>query len=381
MKPNTRALHTRVDTGDQARPVVTPIYQSSAYEAGSEYFYMRKANPNALELEQCLATLEGAEHCLALTTGMTALRQSLDLLAPGERIVVNQDTYGCTFRLIDRVAARVGLKISQIDLSVPEALEEIPTDVRMVLFESPTNPFLKTVPIAKVAARVKELNPEALILVDNTWATPLFQRPLEHGADLVVYSATKYFSGHSDVMGGFILTDRSELAAELRDNRFYSGAILAPHSAWLIRRSLQTLGLRMREHQRVTDQMRVFLEEQPQVDRVYSPIVDGVQLTGYGGILFFDLREDLVEHYTAFSESLELFDTGTGMACVTSMVAQPYTGSHASMSCEEKAAIGLDRGLVRLCFGLEDVDDLQADLKAAFAKIDVRQSVEIRESY
>lgn len=370
MKPSTRALHVRVETGDRARPVVTPIYQTSAYEAGSDYFYMRKNNPNAAELEHCLATLEGASYCLAMTTGMTALRQALELLAPGERIVVNQDIYGCTFRLIDRVATRLGLRVCQLDLSVPDSLPAIPADVRMVLFETPTNPFLKTIPIREVAQRAKALNPDALVVVDNTWATPLFQRPIEHGADLVIYSATKYFSGHSDVMGGFILTDNADLYGTMRDNRFYSGAILAPQSAWLLRRSLQTLHLRMREHQRATEAMCRFLESRPQVVRVYSPEVDGKQLEGYGGILFFELRADLVDRYQQFSECLELFDTGTGMACVTSMVAQPYTGSHASMTDEEKAAIGLGPNLVRLCFGLEDLEDLQADLNSAFESVE-----------
>lgn len=166
------------------------------------------------------------------------------------------------------------------------------------------------------------------------------------------------------------LTNREDLAQEFRDIRFYGGAILAPHSAWLTRRSLQTLNLRLEKQQQVTIEMRDFLREQSQVEKVYYPDVDGKQLTGYGGILFFEFANDLEKPYQKFIQSLKLFNTGTGMACVTSMVAQPYSGSHASMTCEEKEQIGLGENLVRLCFGLEDSEDLKKDLTNAFKIIE-----------
>ena len=171
-------------------------------------------------------------------------------------------------------------------------------------------------------------------------------------------------------MNGMVLTNRDDLHEEIRQTRFYGGMVLAPQSAWLVRRSMQTFGIRMRQHQETALRMREFLGELDQVDRVYYPHVDGKQLTGYGGIVFIDLREDLVPRYRDFARALELFGTGTGMACVTSMVAQPYSGSHASMSDDEKAEMGLGPGLVRLCFGLEDPEDLKADLRAAFQHID-----------
>ncbi|HEX8706721.1 MAG TPA: PLP-dependent transferase [Pyrinomonadaceae bacterium] len=369
MKPITRALHSRIDDTD-ALSSVTPLYQCSAFEAGSPYFYTRKNNPNIAEFEMVIAALEGARHAVAMTTGMAAISAVLQLLRPGETMVVNKDIYGCSYKLFQRFADHWGLKLKILDLSVAENLPAMPPETRMVIFETPTNPFLKTVDIEAVSRAVKRGNPNALVVVDNTWATPLYQHPLELGADISLHSATKYFSGHSDVMGGIILTDRDELQEELRNTRFYGGAILDPHSAWLLRRSMQTFAMRMNHHYRIGAEVRDFLATQPQVARVYYPQIDGRQLKGYGGLIFFELRPDLVRHYTLFSKTLELFNTGTGMACVTSMVAQPYTGSHASMTAEEKQEMGLDHGLVRLSLGLEDPADLKADLANAFALIE-----------
>lgn len=370
MKSITRALHCRIDDRD-AFPTVTPLYQSSAFQANSPYFYTRKNNPNVAEFEGIIATLENAEYAVAATTGMAAISLALKFLSPGDILVLNKDIYGCSYKLFQRFAAQVRVELKIFDLSVESNIAEIPDKTRMVIFETPTNPFLKTVDVSAVSERAKSANPDSIIVVDNTWATPLFQHPLELGADISLHSATKYFSGHSDVMGGILLTNRSDLHDEIRNNRFYNGAILDPHSAWLLRRSMQTFPVRMKEHQRITLQLKDFLETCPQVTKVYYPEIDNHQLKGYGTLIFFELREDLVERYPLFAETLELFDTGTGMACVTSMVAQPYTGSHASMTPEEKDEMGLGKGLIRLSFGLEDPGDLQEDLTNAFAAIDI----------
>ena len=205
---------------------------------------------------------------------------------------------------------------------------------------------------------------------DNTWATPLYQLPLNFGADISLYSATKYFSGHSDVMAGIIVCNSELLYKNLKELRFYSGAILEPQSAWLLRRSMQTFAIRMKEHNFTTIILKDFLVNCKQVEKVYYPLIDGEQLTGYGTLIFFDIRENLIEKYHIFANSLKLFDTGTGMACVTSMVAQPYTGSHASMSDNEKTEMNLSKKLIRLSFGLENPVDLIQDLKNAFETID-----------
>ncbi|MCC6554902.1 MAG: PLP-dependent transferase [Polyangiaceae bacterium] len=369
MNPITKALHMRVDSSD-AKPSVTPLFQASAFESTSPYFYTRKNNPNIAELEETIRAIEGSKHAVAVTTGMAAIRTALELLRPGDGVVMNADIYGCSYKLIQRVANQLDLRLTILDLSVPGNLDRIHDRTRMVFFETPTNPFLKVVDIQRVSSGVKARSPDALVVVDNTWATSLFQRPLEHGADISLHSATKFFSGHSDVMGGILLMDREDLHEEIRSARFYSGAILDPHSAWLLRRSLQTFPLRMAHHQAVTREMVKFLGGLPQVTRVYHPEIDGRQLLGYGCIVFFDLRADLVPRYGDFIKALKLFGTGTGMACVTSMVAQPYTGSHASMTAEEKAEMGLGPGLVRLCFGLEDPKDLMEDVRSALAAID-----------
>ena len=370
--PLTAALHQKIDNSI-TRPVVTPLYQNSAFTADSPYFYTRLNNPNCEELEQVVACFEEASHGITVTTGMAAISLASRLLAPGDHVVLNSLIYGCTYKFFQRLSRSLNLKITVLDLSQPASLQKIPADVRMVFFETPTNPFLKSISISAVAQRAKALNPSSLIVVDNTWATPMFQKPLQHGADISLYSATKYFSGHSDVMGGVVVVDRQDLAEQLRDERFYSGAILDPHSAWLIRRSMQTFALRMQSHQDSTSLLAKWLESLPQITRVYQPHVDGRQLTGYGGILFCDLRQDLVERYTEFSQALRLFDTGTATACVTSMIAQPYSGSHASMSADEKAEMGLGKELIRLCFGLENIEDLKRDIQNALEKIDTTQ--------
>jgi cystathionine gamma-lyase/cystathionine gamma-lyase/homocysteine desulfhydrase len=366
MDPTTKALRARADTRD-ARPAVTPLFLTSGFEAGSPYFYTRKSNPNVVELEQAVAALEGARFGLAVATGMAAISMVLELLEPGDAFAVGRDVYGCSFKLFQRVSRRRGLTLHALDLTREDLA--IPGDTRLVLFETPTNPFLKTVDIARVAGAAHRANPEALVVVDNTWASPIFQHPLEHGADISLHSATKFLSGHGDVMGGVLLTNRAEIHEELADLRFYGGAILDAHSAWLLRRSLQTLPLRMREHQATTERIRRFLSARPEVARVHWPTVDGGQLRGYGGILCFELRAELADRYSSLAAALRLFDTGTAMACTTSKVAQPYTGSHASMTDDEKQAMGLDRALVRLCVGFEDPADLEVDLASAFAAV------------
>jgi cystathionine beta-lyase/cystathionine gamma-synthase len=369
MNPVTKALHCRVDAHD-ALSTVTPLYQCSAFDAGSPYFYTRKNNPNVSEFENVIAILEGAQYAVGMSTGMAAISAILQFLSPGDTLVVNKDVYGCSYKLFQRVAAHMGLDLHILDLSIEANLDVIPACTRMVVFETPTNPFLKTVDIRGVSEAVKRKNPDSLIVVDNTWATPLYQHPLELGADISLHSATKYFSGHSDVMGGIALTDRADLHEELRNLRFYNGAILDPHSAWLLRRSMQTFAMRMERHYEVAADFADFLTTLPQVTGVYYPLIDGRQLKGYGGLIFFQLREDLVDHYKDFSSTLKLFNTGTGMACVTSMVAQPYTGSHASMTPEEKEEMGLGEGLVRLSLGLENPEDLKEDFVNALAAID-----------
>jgi cystathionine gamma-lyase/cystathionine gamma-lyase/homocysteine desulfhydrase len=240
---------------------------------------------------------------------------------------------------------------------------------RMLLFETPTNPLLKTISIKEVSKLKDECCPNALVVVDNTWATSYFQKPLELGADLSVVSGTKFYGGHSDCMAGFISTNRQELAEKMFSLRFFQGCILDPHSAWLMRRSMQTFTLRMKEHQTKVQVMARFLREMDEISEVFLPEVDGNQMTGYGCILFFELKPKYVNSVIKFMDSLTLFDRGTSMACVVSAVAQPFSGSHLSMKPEDKKRVGIRETLVRLCFGMEDEQDLKNDLLQAFRQL------------
>ena len=366
--PTTRALRVRA-TVDGSRATVTPLFQSAAFQSGSPYFYHRKDNPNVAELEAALAALEQSRHALAVTTGMAALSMVMGLLRAGDTLVCHNLMYGCSLKLFQQQVAERGVSLVVTDLADPHCLTTLPASTRVVVFETPTNPFLRTVRIAAVATAAKRANANAVVVVDGTWATPLFQQPLRHGADVVVHSATKFMSGHSDVMGGVICTERDDLGAFFRERRFYHGANLDAHSAWLLCRSLKTFALRMGAHQATTTRLAALVQTFAVVERVDLPTIDGIQLRGYGGIIFVQLRSAWCDRYSDLVAALRLFDTGTGMAAVTSMIAQPYSGSHASLDDAEKEAIGLNRGLVRLCFGLEAEVDLAADLTQAFAAI------------
>lgn len=363
----TELLHHSIDTGS-AHPLVTPLYQNSAFLSESTFFYTRKSNPNSQEFEERVALLEGAKHGISVTTGMSAIALTATLLKPGQTVVVNSCIYGCSLKLWYRLAKRLDLNLLILDLCNEEEIAQIPSDCGMVFLETPTNPFLKVIDLGSLSQKVKHNCANARIVVDNTWATPLYQHPLEHGADISLHSATKFLSGHSDVMGGCVLVNDDALAEHLYEERFYLGAILDPHSAWLLNRSLQTFHLRMGQHEVVTEKMVQFLEQHPLIEKVFTPPIDGKQLMGYAGILFVTLAPALQGKYETFKKQLNLYNTGTGMACTTSMVAQPSTGSHASLQKEEQEKMGITEDLVRLCFGFEDVQELMDDVAQALEK-------------
>lgn len=362
MKNTTKSLHTRVDVS-KAYPAATPIYQNSAFEAQSDFFYSRKNNPNVQELEEAVGHMEGSKFGIATTTGMSAINLVLSLLKPNQTIVINKLIYGCTFKYFEWFSENYNCNLIIEDLSSDFLAEKYSAD--LVFFETPTNPFLKTVDINRVSNHYKKLNSNCIVVVDNTWASPLYQSPCNLGADISLHSATKYISGHSDVMGGIILTNDLKIDELIRTRRFYTGANLDPHSAWLLRRSLHTLDIRLEKQGKTTKKIISFLETRNEIDKVYYPVIDGIQMVDYATLLFFDFRKDLVAKYSIFSQKLQLFSTGTGMACVTSMVAQPFTGSHASMDSTEKENMGLSLSTIRLSFGLEDPNDLIIDIENA----------------
>lgn len=382
MKPKTEVIRHRVDH-HRAAPNVTPLYQCSSFLSSSEYFYTRKSNPNSEELEQAFAKLESFSpshpiFCTTVSTGMAAISAVLSLLRPGDELVINELIYGCSYAFFHNFCEHYGIRLKVLDLSLPDVWRtQMTSSTKMVFFETPTNPLLKTVSIRDVRALCKERNPDCLVVVDNTWATPLFQNALALGADICVYSATKYFAGHSDCMGGFITTYDESLNEQMRQYRFYAGSVLDPHSCWLIRRSLQTFFIRMREHVTGLEEISSFLGELPHVQVVYRPEIDGQQLTNYGGILFFELAAEYEPYVGEFMDSLELFDRGTSLACVASAVAQPWSGSHLSLSEDQKKRMGITKRLLRLSIGLEDIDDLKTDLRRAFDALEQKRRREL----
>ncbi len=367
MNKITKSIHYRADVKNDY-PAATPIYQNSAFESESDYFYSRKNNPNVDEFENAVKLLEGTEYALATPTGMSAISTVLSLVKPKQTILINKLVYGCTFKLFKWYAEQYQINLIINDLS-ENTYQSNSQKVDLVFFETPTNPFLKTINILEVSNHYKSINPNCLIVVDNTWATPLFQSPCSLGADISLHSATKYLSGHSDVMGGIILSNKTSIANNLRERRFYSGANLDPHSAWLLRRSLHTLEIRLKQHQLTTQKIVEYLNTKTEVVKVYYPKIDGEQLSNYATLVFIDVKDNIIDNYKLFCQQLTLFSTGTGMACVTSMIAQPFSGSHASMDECEKEDMGLGKNTLRLSFGMENPNDLINDLEKAFLSI------------
>lgn len=369
MNIKTKLLHSKIDVVN-AKPNVTPLFQCSSFLSESDFFYTRKSNPNYEELEGIVKDLDQAHFAISVTTGMAALALSLRLLKPGDHLIVGNLIYGCTLKLCKSICEQYGINIDIVDLTnIEEYKSKLKSHTRMVLFETPTNPFLKSIDIATISSIGREYSTDIFIVVDNTWATPFFQNPLSLGADISVYSCTKYFSGHSDVMGGIITCNSADIYDSLKQLRFYTGAILDPHSAWLIRRSMQTFFLRMEGHQKVFADMVEFVKSFQEVQTVYSPVVDGYQLRGYGGILFFELQPEFIDKVNIFVNSLKLFERGTSMACIVSAIAQPFTGSHASLSLKEKEQMGLTKTLLRLCIGFEDLEDLKDDFRMSISSL------------
>ena len=355
-----------------ARPVATPIFQTSAFRSGDPHFYTRSSNPNFCEMEEILVALEKtpAAQAVLLSSGMAAIAATLSLLKPGDQLVVCELIYGCSYRLFSDFCEHLNIDLVLADLTDPVVQKKVITsETSMVFFETPTNPFLKTINIQDVSDRLHQLNPEGIVVVDNTWATPLNQKPLQFGADIAVYSGSKFFGGHSDLIIGAVTTRHAELGKKLKAYRFYHGALPDPFGAWLLRRSMQTLGIRLERHKRNSELIAQYLRQNAHVSHVYLPEIDGKQLTDYGCLLFMDVKTDEHAQINAFMDALTLFDQGTPMASVASAVANPFYGSHLSMSPEEKERIGLDEFVVRLSIGLEEPDDLIADLEQAFSRV------------
>ena len=356
-----------------------PIYQTSTFAQDAVgkhkgYEYSRTRNPTRTALEACIAALEGGRHGLAFASGMAAETVIMHLLEPGDHTVAVDDLYGGTYRLFRRVLEPTGLSFSFVDGSDLQAVERALTErTRMVWVESPTNPLLKLVDIEAVS-RLAHAR-QALLVVDNTFMSPYFQRPLALGADIVVHSATKYLGGHSDVIGGALVVNREDLAERLAFLQNALGGVPGPLDAWLVLRGLKTLAIRMREHDRNARLVAAFLSEHPKVARVFYPGLPSNpqrelarrQMSGFGGMISFEVKGGL-DPARRVVERTQLFTLAESLGGVESLIELPAAMTHSSIPAETRRDHGVADGLVRLSVGIEDVADLISDLDRALVE-------------
>ena len=376
---STRAIHSGQKPDPTTGAVVVPIYQTSTFAQDAVgkhrgYEYARTGNPTRAALEQCIAALEGGRHGLAFASGMAAESTVMQLLKPGDHTIAMDDLYGGTYRIFRRVLEPMGLTFSFVDGSDLKAVEAAMTDrTRLVWIESPTNPLLKLVDIAAVS-KVAHAH-QAMVVVDNTFMSPYFQRPLSLGADIVVHSATKYLGGHSDVIGGTMVVDRDDLFERLAFLQNAVGAVAGPMDAWLVLRGLKTLAVRMREHDRNARLVAAFLNDHPKVARVFYPGLPSNpqrdlaqrQMSGFGGMISFEVKGGL-EPARRVVERTQLFTLAESLGGVESLIELPAAMTHASIPAETRRSHGVADGLVRISVGIEDVADLISDLDRALAE-------------
>lgn len=376
----TRCIHAGQSPDPSTGAVMPPIYATSTYAQTSPgvhqgYDYSRTTNPTRGAWERCIADLEGGTHGFAFASGMAATATLLELLDAGSHVVAMNDLYGGTFRLFERVRRRSSnMDISFADLSEEAALDRsVRRETRMIWIETPTNPTLRLVDIPRVAEYARQRG--ILTVVDNTFASPWVQRPLELGADIVMHSATKYLNGHSDMIGGVAVTADAELAEKIGFLQNAVGAISGPFDSFLALRGLKTLALRMRQSSENGMQIAAWLEKQPRVARVLYPglpshpqhaLAKRQMQNGFSGIVTFFVKGGLEEARRVL-ERCRLFTIAESLGGVESLVDHPGLMTHASVPPDKRAALGIDDSLIRLSVGIEDVEDLIADLREALA--------------
>lgn len=379
MKFDTKAIHAGQDPDPSTGAVSVPIYQTSTYvqDALGEhkgYEYARTKNPTRSALEANLASLESGTHGVAFASGMAAITTLAMALRGGDHVVVSNNTYGGTFRLFDKVMRKFGLEFTYVDTSDLEATRiAVRPATRMIFIETPTNPVMTITDIAATAEIARESG--ILLAVDNTFMSPYFQRPLELGADVVVHSTTKYLNGHSDGVGGAVVVKDADLADRLYFLQNAAGAILGPLDAWLVLRGIKTLGVRMRQHDANGQRIASFLSEHPKVEKVYYPGLGSHpqhdlarrQMSGFGGMIAFETGS--LESARTVLNSVRLCALAESLGGVESLICHPASMTHASVPDAERARLGITDGLVRISVGIEDSDDIVADLDHALSRL------------
>ncbi|CCF13608.1 cystathionine gamma-lyase [Brevibacillus laterosporus GI-9] len=373
----TRLIHGGIEGDIHTGAVSTPIYQVSTYKqegigVHKGYEYSRTGNPTRHALETYMADIEGGARGLAFGSGMAALSTILSLCSQGDHLVVGDDVYGGTYRVITRVFSKLGLEATYVDTTDLAAVEKaLRPNTRMIIMETPTNPLLNVTDVRAVAAIAKSKG--VLLVVDNTFMTPYWQNPLDLGADIVFHSATKYLGGHSDVVAGIVVTKEAELGEQLHFQQNAIGAILGPQDSWLLLRGAKTLGLRMEEHEKNANQLAKWLQEQASISRVLYPGLAShpgheqmkKQARGFGGMISFDVGSD--KRAEEVLSKLKYFTLAESLGAVESLIGLPARMTHASIPAERRAELGITDGLLRISVGIEDVEDLMEDLEQALS--------------
>jgi len=376
----TKALHIGQAADPTSGATILPISMSTTFTQEAVgihkgYEYSRTGNPTRDALEACLASLEGGKHCSAFSSGSAATAAVLSILKPGDRIVVGDDIYGGTFRQLERVYRPLGITVEYVDqTSTAEFDAALSRGARLAWVETPTNPLLK---LADIEALVKiARKADVPLIVDNTFASPYLQNPLVLGASAVVHSTTKYINGHSDVVGGAVITSSDEIASQVKFYQNAAGGVPSPLDAWLTLRGLKTLELRMKRHCENAQAVAEFLETQPTVSEVFYPglpshpqyvLAKRTLTRGFGGMVSFRLRggSDDVKAVNDFVSRLAIISFGESLGGVESLLCHPATMTHAALPAEKRAAYGIDDGLLRLSVGIEAVSDLISELDFA----------------
>jgi cystathionine beta-lyase/cystathionine gamma-synthase len=377
MKPATKYIHAGMTPDPSTGAIIPPIYQTSTYvqEApgvNKGYEYARSQNPTRKALEDAFALIENGKYALAFSSGVAATDAVINLLQPGDEVICANDMYGGTYRLFTKVFEKFGIKFIYVDTSNVDNIKKAVTgNTKLIWIETPTNPLMNITDIAAVAAIAKSKN--ILLAVDNTFASPALQNPLDLGADIVMHSATKYLSGHSDVIQGSLMINDKDLRDKLYFIQKSCGAVPGPMDCFLVLRGIKTLGLRMKAHCENGAKIAHWLKAHPKVAKVYWPgfedhpgyAVAKKQMKDFGGMISFELKNDSVDEAKRVLSSTHLFSLAESLGGVESLINHPASMTHASIPREERIKNRLSDSLIRLSVGIEDADDLIEDLKQA----------------
>lgn len=375
MKLDTKLIHGGVFGDSHTGAVSVPIYQVSTYQQvrvneHKGYEYSRTGNPTREALEKFIAELENGVRGFAFASGMAAIHTVLSLFQQGDHIVVSDDVYGGTFRILEQVMKNHGIQSTFVDTSDIEQVESaIDSNTKAIFVETPTNPLLKVSDIRELSLLAKQNN--QLLIVDNTFLTPYWQNPIDLGADIVIHSATKYLGGHSDVVAGLVVVNDHQLGERVHFLQNAIGGVLGPQDSWLLMRGMKTLGLRMRQHEKNARTIANWLVEHPRVKKVFYPGLPdhpGHQLAarqarGFGGMISFDVGNQYF--VDRLLDNVRFFVLAESLGAVESLISTPPRMTHASIPAERRAELGITDGLIRISVGLEDVDDLIEDLSNA----------------